>query len=181
MAENALTDQKLTSFLATCKTSSENAVTALSSLVETLETPSTQKEGVILLKLIVDFLSNQNEEEVRKEYNFHFFDMEIPNGLNETFNLKLLQLPSTFAPEEWSYTFFEGLSRYAVSEFRDKQMVELGCGNGWISLSMALKYNCSKIYGLDINPKAILCSKLNLYLTSAGLILMAFFKSKIAF
>ncbi len=166
MAENTLTDQKLTSFLATCKTSSENAVTALSSLVETLETPSTQKEGVILLKLIVDFLSNQNEEEVRKEYNFHFFDMEIPNGLNETFNLKLLQLPSTFAPEEWSYTFFEGLSRYAVSEFRDKQMVELGCGNGWISLSMALKYNCSKIYGLDINPKAILCSKLNLYLNA---------------
>ncbi len=166
MAENIIFDQKLTSFLSSCKISSENAVNNLSVLVETLENPLTQKEGVILLRSIVDFLSSKNEDEVRKEYNFHFFDMEIPNGLNETFKLKLLQLPSTFAPEEWSFTFFEGLSRYPVSEFRDKQMVELGCGNGWISLSMALKYNCSKIYGLDINPKAILCSKLNLYLNA---------------
>jgi methionine S-methyltransferase len=166
MTEKILLDQKLDSFLASCKISSENAVTALSVLVDSLEHPSTQMEGVLLLKSIVDFMSSKSEEVVRKEYHFHFFDMEIPNGLNETFTLKLLQLPSTFAPEEWSYTFFEGLSRYAVSEFRDKQMVELGCGNGWISLSMAMKYNCSKIVGLDINPKAILCSKLNLFLNA---------------
>ena len=166
MTENILIDQKLNSFLASCKISSENAVNALSVLVDSLEQPSTQMEGVLLLKSIVDFISSKNEEVVRKEYHFHFFDMEIPNGLNDSFTLKLLQLPSTFAPEEWSYTFFEGLSRYAVSEFRDKQMVELGCGNGWISLSMAMKYNCSKIVGLDINPKAILCSKLNLFLNA---------------
>lgn len=103
---------------------------------------------------------------MRLHFHFHFFEMDVPGKLNEPIKLQLLQLPSTFAPEDWSYTFFEGLSRYTFSEFNDKQMVELGCGNGWITISMALKYNCRKIYGLDINPRAILCSKINLYLNS---------------
>lgn len=156
----------MSSFLDTCKISSEQAVSALNSLANTIEDPSNQKDGIDLLQSIVNFSDGKSEDEMRKEYHFHFFDMEIPNGLNDSFTLKLLQLPSTFAPEDWSYTFFEGLSRYPVSEFHNKQMVELGCGNGWISISMALKYNCAKIYGLDINPKAILCSRLNLYLNA---------------
>jgi methionine S-methyltransferase len=159
-------DTQLDAFLNTCKLSSEKAISALSSLVETIENPTTSTEGISILNGMLELLSNKTEEEVRGTYHFHFFDMEIPDGLNDSFHLKLLQLPSTFAPEEWSYTFFEGLSRYPKSEFHDKKMVELGCGNGWISLSMAIKYNCAKIYGLDINPKAILCSKLNLYLNA---------------
>lgn len=160
------TPPQLSAFLDACKQSSEQAISALHTLIETLENPSTQKEGVTLLRSVVDFAANKPEEEIRKMYHFHFFDMEIPKGLNGFFTLKLLQLPSTFAPEDWSFTFFEGLSRYPFSEFHNKQMVELGCGNGWISLSMAMKYSCSKIYGLDINPKAILCSKINLYLNA---------------
>lgn len=159
-------NQPLNTFLSTCKISSEKAISALYDLVQKLENKETQKEGVTLLISIVDFLSSNNQESVKEEFHFHFFDMEIPKGLNDSFSIKLLQLPSTFAPEEWSFTFFEGLSRYSLSEFQNKQMVELGCGNGWISLSMALKFNCQKIYGLDINPKAILCSKINLYLNA---------------
>jgi methionine S-methyltransferase len=44
--------------------------------------------------------------------------------------------------------------------------VELGCGIGWISLALAKQTRPFKIYGLDINPKAILCSKINLYLNA---------------
>lgn len=166
MQKNSILDPQLNTFLSTCKISSEKAITALYELIQKLENKHTQKEGISLLLSIVDFLSLKDQELVKAEFNFHFFDMEIPKGLNDSFKIKLLQLPSTFAPEEWSYTFFEGLSRYSFSEFQNKQIVELGCGNGWISLSMALKFNCQKIYGLDINPKAILCSKINLFLNA---------------
>jgi methionine S-methyltransferase len=157
---------QLEAFLSACKISSEEAVSELSKLVNALENPQSQKSAAQLLKSLVYFISDKPEATIKKEFHFHFFDMEIPKGIHDAFTLKLLQLPSTFAPEEWSFTFFEGLSRYSSSEFSDKQMVELGCGNGWISLSVALKYNCAKIYGLDINPKAILCSKINLYLNA---------------
>jgi methionine S-methyltransferase len=166
MTNNIVLEKRLTDFLSICKQSSEQAIHALSSLVLQLENTTTQKESAQLLQSIVQFLADKDESEVRKTYHFHFFTMDIPTGLNDSFPIVLLQLPSTFAPEEWSFTFFEGLSRYSFSEFQNKKMVELGCGNGWISLSMALKFNCSKIYGLDINPKAILCSKINLFLNA---------------
>ena len=157
---------QLISFLDSCKQSNEKTITNLTDLLPTIENPITQREGAVLLKKIVESVSTLGEKEALEKYHFHFFQMEVPNGLNESFSLTLLQLPSTFAPEEWSYTFFEGISRYSKSEFLNKKMVELGCGNGWISLSVAKKFNCSMIYGFDINPKAILCSKLNLYINA---------------
>jgi methionine S-methyltransferase len=163
---NTTISHQLEVFFTDCKTSSERAIAALTALVQVIENPETQKEGILLLKSILEYTSLTSEEETRKLYHFHFFEMEIPKGLNEVLKIKLLQLPSTFAPEEWSFTFFEGLSRYPISEFQNKKMVELGCGNGWITLSIALKFNCAKIYGLDINPKAIISSKLNLYLNA---------------
>jgi methionine S-methyltransferase len=81
-------------------------------------------------------------------------------------HLCLIQFPSTFSPEEWSYTFFEGLSRYPTNEFKGKNCAELGCGNGWITLALAKKFSPQKIYGLDINPKAVTCAGLNLYLNA---------------
>lgn len=163
---NDAINSQLFSFLESCKTSNENTINCLTDLLQKLENPTTRKEAVCLLKEVVEAVSELSEKEALTNYHFHFFEMEVPNGLNDNFKLTLLQLPSTFAPEEWSYTFFEGISRYPKSEFRNKKMVELGCGNGWISLSVAKKFNCSMIYGFDINPKAILCSKLNLYINS---------------
>ena len=81
-------------------------------------------------------------------------------------SLTLLQFPSTFLPEEWSFTFYEGLVRYPNTEYYNKSVVELGCGIGWITIALALRYAPQSIYGLDINPKAIVCARLNLYLNA---------------
>ena len=69
-----------------------------------------------------------------------------------------------FAPEEWSYTFFEGLARYPAGELEGLTLAELGCGNGWISLALARRSLPRKVYALDINPRAITCARLNLFL-----------------
>eukprot|EP00850_Spirogloea_muscicola_P006228 SM000029S10523 [mRNA] locus=s29:641097:647685:+ [translate_table: standard] len=54
--------------------------------------------------------------------------------------LTLLELPSIFVPEAWSFTFFEGISRHQDTGFRGRDVVELGCGNGWVTLAMAARY-----------------------------------------
>ncbi|MGK7892621.1 MAG: aminotransferase class I/II-fold pyridoxal phosphate-dependent enzyme, partial [Xenococcus sp. (in: cyanobacteria)] len=46
------------------------------------------------------------------------------------------------------------------------RVVELGCGCGWITLAIALYSSPKVIYGVDINPRAIICSQLNLYLNA---------------
>lgn len=58
--------------------------------------------------------------------------------------IKLLELPSIFIPEDWSFTFFEGLNRHPESGFQDRDVVELGCGNGWISLALAQRWSPRK-------------------------------------
>lgn len=55
-------------------------------------------------------------------------------------------IPSIFIPEDWSYTFYEGLNRHPDSIFRDKTVAELGCGNGWISIAIAEKWLPSKVF-----------------------------------
>src|SRR5690606_11196542 len=50
--------------------------------------------------------------------------------------LTLIQLPSVFAPERWSYTFYEGLSRMPRAEFEGRVVAEIGTGSGWISLAL---------------------------------------------
>nr|GMD42400.1 methionine S-methyltransferase [Ipomoea batatas] len=55
------------------------------------------------------------------------------------------------------------LNRHPDSIFEDKTVAELGCGNGWISIAIAEKWSPLKVYGLDINPRAIKISWINLY------------------
>ncbi|MDB2447280.1 aminotransferase class I/II-fold pyridoxal phosphate-dependent enzyme [bacterium] len=135
------------------------------------------KESYQSLKLLLADLENEEtrasarvilEELKEKSDEYEFFDfVSIPiSGPNGWKSLSLLQLPSTFAPEEWSYTFYEGLNRYPKQRFFNKKVCELGCGNGWISLSVAIKTQAEIVYGVDINPKAIVLSKLNLYLNA---------------
>ncbi|CAM0958741.1 unnamed protein product [Alopecurus aequalis] len=78
----------------------------------------------------------------------------------------MMEIPSIFIPEDWSFTFYEGLNRHPDSIFRDKTVAELGCGNGWISIALAEKWCPSKVYGLDINPRAIKIAWINLYLNA---------------
>lgn len=49
-------------------------------------------------------------------------------------------IPSIFIPEDWSFTFYEGLNRHPDSIFKDRTVAELGCGNGWISIAIAEKW-----------------------------------------
>lgn len=78
----------------------------------------------------------------------------------------MMVIPSIFIPEDWSFTFYEGLNRHPDSIFKDKTVAELGCGNGWISIAIAEKWSPLKVYGLDINPRAVKISWINLYLNA---------------
>lgn len=105
----------------------------------------------------------------------------------------MMVIPSIFVPEDWSFTFYEGLNRHPDTVFKDKTISELGCGNGWISIAIAAKwlptkvfrfyieaymcqayifivlcffFVCLQVYGLDINPRAVKISWINLYLNA---------------
>lgn len=81
-------------------------------------------------------------------------------------HLQLIQLPSVFAPERWSFTFYEGLSRTPRAEFEGRVVAELGSGNGWVALALARFGLPHKVYGLDINPRAVLSARLNAHLNA---------------
>ncbi|GFZ09533.1 methionine S-methyltransferase [Actinidia rufa] len=95
-------------------------------------------------------------------------------GYQRRKKLTMMVIPSIFVPEDWSFTFYEGLNRHPDTIFKDKTVAELGCGNGWISIAIAEKWLPSKVdspasaevYGLDINPRAIKISWINLYLNA---------------
>lgn len=61
-------------------------------------------------------------------------------GYSKRKKLTMLEIPSIFIPEDWSFTFYEGINRHSDSIFKDKTVVELGCGNGWISIALAEKW-----------------------------------------
>jgi hypothetical protein len=66
-------------------------------------------------------------------------------GFQQRKKLTMMEIPSIFIPEDWSFTFYEGLNRLQDSIFRDKTVAELGCGNGWISIALAEKWSPSKV------------------------------------
>lgn len=59
--------------------------------------------------------------------------------------LTMMVIPSIFIPEDWSFTFYEGLNRHPDSILKDKTVAELGCGNGWITIAIAEKWLPSKV------------------------------------
>ena len=60
--------------------------------------------------------------------------------------LTMMVIPSIFIPEDWSFTFYEGLNRHPDSILKDKTVAELGCGNGWITIAIAEKWLPEKVY-----------------------------------
>jgi len=70
----------------------------------------------------------------------------------------MMEIPSIFIPEDWSFTFYEGLNRHPDSIFRDKTVAELGCGNGWISIALAEKWSPLKV-GLSFPLNILLASR----------------------
>lgn len=156
-----------TSFLSSCKKSTHQTFENLKDLLEKLDNEETRAAARCAFSELFEFFSQaENEHEALATYHFSI-DKLITDGNEDSVNtLILLQLPSIFTPEDWSFTFYEGLARYPASEFHHRTLAELGCGNGWISIALAKRCAPTMIYGLDINPKAIVCARINLYLNA---------------
>lgn len=159
---------RLEVFLSQCELSSNHTVSHFEHLLTELEqVPRVEnRESRQFLVALMQFHANYARDDFLTRYNFTFIKIDLSNRRDDSEPLALLQFPSTFTPEEWSYTFFEGLSRYEFSAFNNKRLVELGCGNGWITIGLAKRYQPAHITGLDINPRAIVASKINLHLNA---------------
>ncbi|KAK4406827.1 Methionine S-methyltransferase [Sesamum angolense] len=156
-------------FLKKCEPSGDAAYGALRSLLERLEDPATRADARIFLsELQKRFESKDASETCLQTYHFQIQDifLEQYEGFQKRKKLTMMVIPSIFIPEDWSFTFYEGLNRHPDSIFKDKTVAELGCGNGWISIAIAEKWSPLKVYGLDINPRAVKISWINLYLNA---------------
>ncbi len=86
--------------------------------------------------------------------------LELSLGEHAT-RLDLLLLPSIFAPEAWGSTFLEGLLRRPLRGYRGAKILELGTGSGWVALALLSLTEAERVLGVDLNPQAVLVSRLN--------------------
>ncbi|XBI75485.1 hypothetical protein VPH35_068851 [Triticum aestivum] len=104
--------------------------------------------------------------------NINIIDIEILKLMwprsKQRKKLIMMEIPSVFGPGDRSITLYEGINHHPDPDsiFRSKTVAQLGCGNGWISIALAEKWCPSKVYGLDINPRAIKIAWINLYLNA---------------
>ena len=154
--------QTINNFITQCQQSSNTAYQQFKELLNRLDNSQTQGEAYQFLLNLKHYYANKQI----KDSNFQFLKQNILDHNDESIGLDLLQFPSTFLPEAWSFTFYEGLIRYPATEYNNKKVIELGCGIGWISIALALRYSTNCVCGLDINPKAIICARLNVYLNA---------------
>ncbi len=147
-------------FIHQCQLSTRDAYHQFKQLLDSLDQPSSRGQASRLLHQ----LAREYSVEAPRNCHFQFLNQKILDENDRIINLVLLQFPSTFLPEEWSFTFYEGLVRYPANEYNNKNVIELGCGIGWISIALARRYSLQTMVGLDINPKAITCARLNVYL-----------------
>ncbi|EOA14839.1 hypothetical protein CARUB_v10028153mg [Capsella rubella] len=161
-----MADLSVDDFLNQCKQSGDAAYGALRSVLERLEDPNTRSKARIFLSDIYKRVGSS--ETSLQTYHFHIQDIFLDQyeGFQSRKKLTQMVIPSIFIPEDWSFTFYEGLNRHPDTIFKDKTIAELGCGNGWISIAIAAKWLPSKVYGLDINPRAVKISWINLYLNA---------------
>ncbi|MCW9000224.1 MAG: methyltransferase, partial [Kangiellaceae bacterium] len=153
---------EIETFIQRCQISSSEAYAAFKDVLVLLESDKNRGAAVCFLHQ----LTRHYQVSQPSKCHFHFLEQNILDKHDQSLTLKLLQFPSTFLPEAWSFTFYEGLIRYPQSEYHSRKVVELGCGIGWITIALACRYGPEKIYGVDINPKAIICARLNLYLNA---------------
>ncbi|WP_373046062.1 aminotransferase class I/II-fold pyridoxal phosphate-dependent enzyme [Vulgatibacter sp.] len=78
--------------------------------------------------------------------------------------LELFLLPTIFAPEDWAYTFLEGLLKVPIDEYDGKSLVEVGTGSGWIPIALSKFTRLSRIVGVDLNPQAPAVATCNAWL-----------------
>ncbi|XP_022977804.1 methionine S-methyltransferase-like isoform X2 [Cucurbita maxima] len=156
-------------FLRRCQQSGDAAYAALRSVLDRLDDPATRVRARVFLDDIKRrFPTKDDCDRCFSSYHFRIDDIFLDQyeGYHGRKKLSSMVIPSIFIPEDWSFTFFEGLNRHPDSIFKDQTVAELGCGNGWISIAIADKWFPFKVYGLDINPRAVKISWINLYLNA---------------
>ncbi|CAN6450428.1 unnamed protein product [Victoria cruziana] len=157
-------------FLRQCQTSGDAAYNAFKVLLEMLESPATRTDARVFLTALQKRFGHSKDASARcfDVYHFRIHDVLLSDDreLQERGKMTMLEIPSIFIPEDWSFTFYEGINRHPNDIFKDKTVAELGCGNGWISIALAEKWSPSKVYGLDINPRAVKVAWINLYLNA---------------
>ncbi|XP_065870237.1 methionine S-methyltransferase [Euphorbia lathyris] len=153
-------------FLNKCEQSGDSAYAAFRLLLERLEDPNTRAQARIFLSDLHKHVGDSDH--CLDKYHFRIQDIFLNQyeGYQGRKKLTMMVIPSIFIPEDWSFTFYEGLNRHPDSIFKDKTVAELGCGNGWITIAIADKWLPLKVYGLDINPRAVKVSWINLYLNA---------------
>ncbi|XP_054801837.1 methionine S-methyltransferase-like isoform X2 [Prosopis cineraria] len=169
MAVNVVVYGSVEEFLKHCEQSGDAAYGALRSVLAHLEDPTTRSQARIFLSdLQKRFTTKEARDHCFKTYHFRIEDifLEQYEGYQGRKKLTMMVIPSIFVPEDWSFTFYEGINRHPDSIFKDRTVTELGCGNGWISVAIAEKWLPLKVYGLDINPRAVKISWINLYLNA---------------
>ncbi|GLU06061.1 hypothetical protein SLE2022_231240 [Rubroshorea leprosula] len=153
-------------FLKQCQQSGDSAYAAFRSVLERLENPNTRVQARLFLSDLHRRIGSS--QDCLQRYHFQIQDIHLDQyeGYQGRKKLTMMVIPSIFIPEDWSFTFYEGLNRQTDSIFQDKTVAELGCGNGWISIAIADKWLPAKVYGLDINPRAVKVSWINLFLNA---------------
>ncbi|KAK8581398.1 hypothetical protein V6N13_144424 [Hibiscus sabdariffa] len=153
-------------FLKQCQQSGDAAYAAFRSLLERLEDPKSRVDARVFLSDLYSRVGSSDD--CFNKYHFRIQDiyLEQYEGYRGRKKLTMMVIPSIFVPEDWSFTFYEGLNRHPDSIFKDKTVAELGCGNGWITIAIAEKWLPEKVYGLDINPRAVKISWINLYMNA---------------
>ncbi len=155
-------EESVKDYVVLCNRSSNEAYQQFKVLLSRLDDLNTR---AVAHKFLISLKQYCMENNV-VDSNFQFLKQTILDQNDDSIELDLLQFPSTFLPEAWSFTFYEGLIRYPKTDYDNKKVIELGCGIGWISIALALRYATSYVCGLDINPKAITCARLNVYLNA---------------
>ncbi|PPD67007.1 hypothetical protein GOBAR_DD36115 [Gossypium barbadense] len=145
----------LEEFLKQCEQSGDGAYAALKSLLEKLEDPKTRTEARVFLSDLQSRVGSSDD--CFHKYHFRIQDIYLDRseGYQGRKKLTMMVIPSIFMPEDWSFTFYEGLNRHPDSIFKEMTVAELGCGNGWITIAIAEKWLPAKVYGLDINPRIL--------------------------
>lgn len=136
----------------------KDAFSLLQKLAEMLEDPARRDEARKELEGLVLLADGRGEEDPLR-----LQELEITVGARRE-RLRLLLLPSIFAPEDWAYTFLEGLLRVPPEEYEGKRLVEVGTGSGWICIALARLTDLASIEGVDLNPQAAAVATCNLWL-----------------
>ncbi|KFE60145.1 aminotransferase class I/II-fold pyridoxal phosphate-dependent enzyme [Hyalangium minutum] len=132
--------------MATYPESARDAVHQLRELAEALAVPERRASALAELRALAELSRGQPEGAPLRLVTV----MAAVGSRQE--RLELLLLPSIFAPEDWAYTFLEGMLKVPLDEYDGKRLVEVGTGSGWICIALAKFTRLAHIHGADLNP-----------------------------